>query len=93
MSRLRVCRTNRLGSAQIHHQDVTGLCSSWTHACSATTMRSCDGSMVRSAIEKGILYDLIGKCIVPPEGSCAEGKGINRIDVGCHTIQSRLLLG
>jgi hypothetical protein len=45
-------------------------------------MRSCVGSMVRSAIWKGNLLDLSGIGGSSRSGSAEDGRGIRRIEVG-----------
>lgn len=52
------------------------------YRCSLTTMRSCVGSMVRSAIWKGNLLDLSGIGGSSRSGSAEDGRGIRRIEVG-----------
>jgi len=52
------------------------------HLCSLTTMRSCVGSIVRSAMEKVSLCALVGIIGVSRSGSSALGRGMRRIDTG-----------
>jgi len=58
-----------------------------THRCWLTTMRSCVGSMVRSAIEKDSLCDIVGIDGVSRSGSSADGKGMRRTEIGCSVRQ------
>lgn len=53
-----------------------------TYLCSLTTIRSCVGSMVRSAMGKGRRADFNGIGGLSRSGSSADGRGISRTEFG-----------